>query len=78
MLVQWDDHETRNNWFPDQQIGVQDARYQMRSASQLSAHGKRAMFEYNPMAFEASDPERVYRAFRMGPLLDVFMLDERS
>ena len=78
MLVQWDDHETRNNWYPDQQIGAQETRYQMRSAAQLSAHGKRALFEYNPMAFDPSDPERVYRAFRMGPLLDVFMLDERS
>ncbi len=78
MLVQWDDHETRNNWYPEQQIGGQDARYQLRSTSQLSAHGKRAMFEYNAMAFEPSDPERIYRAFGMGPLLDVFMLDERS
>lgn len=78
MLVQWDDHETRNNWYPDQQIGTQDARYQIRNASQLAAHSKRAMFEYNPMAFEPSDRERVYRAFNMGPLLDVFMLDERS
>ena len=78
MLVQWDDHETRNNWYPGQQIGAQDVRYQMRSASQLAAHGKRAMFDYNPMAFQPNDPERVYRSFRMGPLLDVFMLDERS
>jgi alkaline phosphatase D len=36
------------------------------------------MFEYNPMRLDASDPERVYRAFRIGPLLEVFMLDERS
>ena len=78
MLVQWDDHETRNNWYPGQQIGAQDARYQMRSASQLAAHGQRAMFDYNPMTWDASDPERVYRSFRMGPLLDLFMLEERS
>lgn len=78
MLVQWDDHETRNNWFPGQQIGPQDQRYQERSASLLSARAKRAMFEYNPMRFDPADPERVYRAFRMGPLADVFMLDERS
>jgi alkaline phosphatase D len=78
MLVQWDDHEVRNNWYPDQQIGVADARYQMRSAALLAAHGKRAMLEYNPIALEPDDPERIYRAFHMGPLLDVFMLDERS
>lgn len=78
MLVQWDDHETRNNWYPGQQIGPEDKRYQDRSASLLAARAKRAMFEYNPMRFESSDPERVYRTFRMGPLVDVFMLDERS
>jgi alkaline phosphatase D len=36
------------------------------------------MFEYNPMRPDPLDPERVYRSFQMGPLLDVFMLDERS
>lgn len=78
MLVQWDDHETRNNWYPGQRIGPEDARYQVRSAALLAARAKRAMLEYNPMRFDPLDPERVYRAFRMGPLADVFMLDERS
>jgi len=78
MLVQWDDHETRNNWYPGQQIGPEEKRYQQRSTSLLAARANRAMFEYNPMRPEPMDPERVYRAFRMGPLLDVFMLDERS
>ena len=78
MLVQWDDHETRNNWYPGQRIGAQESRYHERSASRLAAHGKRAMFEYNPMRLDPTDPERVYRAFRMGPSVDVFMLDERS
>jgi len=78
MLVQWDDHETRNNWYPGQRIGAEDKRYQERSISLLSARANRAMFEYNPMRFDARDPERVYRSFRMGPLVDVFMLDERS
>lgn len=78
MLVQWDDHETRNNWYPGQRIGEAERRYTERSASLLAAYGKRAMFEYNPMRFDPLDPERVYRRFSMGPLLDVFMLDERS
>ena len=33
--MQWDDHETRNNGYPDRRIGTQEARCQMRSASQL-------------------------------------------
>ena len=76
-LVQWDDHETRNNWYPGQILS--DPNYKTeKSLSLLSARGKRAMFEYNPFRFDIDDPERVYRAFSHGPLLDVFMLDERS
>ncbi len=74
-LVQWDDHETRNNWYPGQTIGI-DA-YKVKSASLLAAFARQAMFEYNPMRF-ASDVEQVYRKIAYGPLLDVFMLDERS
>ena len=78
MLVQWDDHETRNNWYPGQRIGPEEKRYVDRSASLLAARANRAMFEFNPMRPDPVDPERVYRAFRFGPLADVFMLDERS
>ncbi len=75
-LVQWDDHEVRNNWFPQQTFG--DPRYTVRSAALLSARAKQAMFEYNPFRIDPADPERIYRAFSYGPALDVFMLDERS
>ena len=75
-MVQWDDHETRNNWYPGQTIGAKN--YEVTSASLLSAWARRAMFDYNPMRFNADDPERIYRAFAYGPSLEVFMLDERS
>ena len=40
-LVQWDDHETRNNWYPGQILD--DPRYKNeRSLSLLSARSKRA------------------------------------
>ena len=76
-LVQWDDHETRNNWYPGEIIGI-EAYAQEPSASLLSAWAKRAMFEYNPFRISALDSERVYRSLSYGPLLEVFMLDERS
>jgi alkaline phosphatase D len=76
MLVQWDDHETRNNWYPGQILG--DERYRVNSASLLAAFAKRAMLEYNPFRVDPVDPERIYRSFSYGPSLDVFMLDERS
>jgi alkaline phosphatase D len=77
-LVQWDDHEVRNNWYPGEQIGAAEKRYQTRAVSLLAARAKQAMFEYNPFRINQLDPEQIYRAFQFGPLLDVFMLDERS
>jgi len=76
LLVQWDDHETRNNWYPGQMIGI-DA-YKVKSTSLLSAYARQVMFEYNPMRISGEDGDRVYRRIEYGPMLDVFMLDERS
>jgi alkaline phosphatase D len=75
-VVQWDDHETRNNWYPGQTIGAKN--YEVTSTSLLAARGRRAMFDYNAMRINADDPERIYRSFAYGPSLEVFMLDERS
>lgn len=75
-LAQWDDHETRNNWYPGQIL--EDDRYAVKSVDLLSARAKRAFLDYMPIRFDANDPERIYRAFSYGPLLDIFMLDERS
>ena len=77
MVVQWDDHETRNNWYPGQIIGAKNYD-KVTSASLLSAWARRAMFDYNAMRINADDPERIYRSFAYGPSLEVFMLDERS
>lgn len=75
--VQWDDHETRNNWYPGQFID--DDRYtQVRSASLLAARAARAFREYTPIRFDPADPERVYRSFTWGPSLELFLLDERT
>ncbi|WP_018719533.1 alkaline phosphatase D family protein [Arhodomonas aquaeolei] len=76
MLVQWDDHETHNNWYPQQRLG--DKRYTERSAALLSARARRAFLEYHPIRMPAGDPERIYRHIPYGPTLDVFMLDMRS
>ncbi len=78
LFVQWDDHETRNNWFPGQ-ILEDDGRYQLvKSCDLLSARAKRAFLEYTPARFDASDPERIYRSLEWGSDLEVFMLDKRS
>ena len=74
--VQWDDHEVTNNWFHERLL--EDPRYTVRSAALLAARAKRAMFEFTPLVGHADEEDRVYRAVRRGPLLDLFMLDMRS
>jgi alkaline phosphatase D len=74
--VQWDDHEVTNNWFHERILD--DDRYTVKSCALLAARAKRAMFEFTPLAVDAQEHERVYRAIRRGPLLDLFMLDMRS
>jgi alkaline phosphatase D len=75
-LVMWDDHETHNNWYPS--LILEDERYREKSCRVLSARGRRAMFEYTPIRPGTTEPERIYRSFHRGPMLDVFLLDERS
>jgi alkaline phosphatase D len=70
-IVQWDDHETHNNWWPGQQLD--DDRYRERDASKLAAFARRAMFEWCPLA---AGP--IHRVVHYGPLLDVFVLDCRT
>lgn len=70
-IVQWDDHETHNNWFPGQQLA--DDRYRQRDASTLAAFARKAMFEWCPLA---DGP--IHRVVPYGPLVDVFVLDCRS
>jgi alkaline phosphatase D len=80
-LVQWDDHETTNNWCPGGIIDERNPRfseYTVKSHDLLAAYARRAFCEYVPIRFDPHDPERIYRAFRYGPSLDIFMLDERS
>jgi alkaline phosphatase D len=44
----------------------------------LAARAKRAFLEYTPMRFDPVDPERIYRACRFGPLVEIFGFDMRS
>lgn len=75
-VVQWDDHETRDNWWPGQTLT--DVRYTERNASILSGRGRRAFFEYTPIRRQHDDSDRIYRSLRHGPMLEVFVLDERT
>lgn len=75
-LVQWDDHEVHNNWYPGQILD--DDRYTEKDADVLAARSLRAFGEYFPVrTLRADGRGRVYRVVRHGPLLDVFVLDMR-
>ena len=75
IFVQWDDHEVTNNWSLSKKLGPQ---YHDRSILDLAAHAGRAFHEMYPLRESIVEPGRVYRTIKYGPLLDVFMLDERS
>lgn len=60
----WDDHEVRNNF-----AGPFDP---------LMPLGRRAFFEYWPIAAPAEEPNRLYRRVRYGADLEVFVLDTRQ
>lgn len=77
-IVQWDDHEVLNNWYPGEILD--DDRYTVKDVSTLAARSLRAFSEYFPVStLPPGDEEgRVYRVVRHGPLLDVFVLDMRA
>lgn len=78
-LVQWDDHETTNNWYPGEiltDVGT-DARYTIKDVNVLAAQARQAFLEYQPIRFNPKN-RRIYRSSQYGSMLDIFMLDERS
>ncbi|WP_232249495.1 alkaline phosphatase, partial [Streptomyces sp. HB-N217] len=79
-IVQWDDHEVRNNWYPGQVIAETDDRYTEKSVDVLAARARRAFGEYFPVSTlrPGAREGRVHRVLRQGPLLDVFVLDMRT
>ncbi|MEZ5102592.1 MAG: alkaline phosphatase D family protein [Thermoleophilia bacterium] len=64
IVAMWDDHEVRNDWYPGS------------LPSSLVAAGRRAFQEYQPLAVAPAGP--LYRSFRWGANLEVFLLDLRS
>lgn len=74
-IQQWDDHETRNNWYPGETID--DPRYTVTDVDVLARRARRAFHEYTPLAPQRDADGRIYRVLHLGPLVDVFVLDMR-
>ncbi|MEV0095489.1 alkaline phosphatase D family protein [Streptomyces sp. NPDC050738] len=77
-IIQWDDHEVRNNWYPGQILD--DVRYTEKNVDVLAARSMQAFREYFPVSTLRPDRPggRVHRVVSHGPLLDVFVLDMRT
>ncbi|WP_037672518.1 alkaline phosphatase [Streptomyces griseus] len=75
-IIQWDDHEVTNNWFPGEIFA--DTRYTEKNVDVLAAHARQAFSEYFPISTLRRPDGRIYRVQHHGPLLDVFVLDMRT
>jgi alkaline phosphatase D len=73
----WDDHEVRNNWYPQQTLD-NDERYKIKSMAALSANARQAFIEHVPIRPGPRNQPAIFRACPYGPLLEVFALDLRS
>jgi alkaline phosphatase D len=76
-IVLWDDHEVRDNWYETRDL-TQDDRYTVKSVGLLAARARKAFFEYQPIAPDTDESDRIYRTLSLGPLVEVFALDLRS
>ncbi|MFI9505492.1 alkaline phosphatase D family protein [Nocardia sp. NPDC052566] len=76
-IVQWDDHETVNNWYPGGQVAATKG-YTERSMDTLATRSWQAFHEWMPLDPKEAVDGRLYRKISYGPLLDVFVLDMRT
>jgi alkaline phosphatase D len=60
----WDDHEVRNDF--------------AGSVEPLMRVGRQAFLDYSPITPPTEEPGRLYRRFRWGQLVEVFILDTRQ
>ena len=74
---QWDDHETKNNWWPGRVLD-EDHRYRVKQCDVLAARARQAFFDYAPIARHQDAPGRIHRLVSRGPHLVLFVLDARS
>lgn len=78
-LVQWDDHEVVNNWFPGESLAGRNRKgYTRTDVDALAGHAYQAWREWQPVDPAEAVDGRLHRKISYGPLLDVFVLDMRS
>ena len=76
MYVQWDDHEVINDFgagWPSWPFAPDRAGFH-----NLVETGRNAVFHYNPIGRNPDEPTRIYRSFRWGQDMELFLIDARS
>jgi len=76
MYSQWDDHEILNDFggsWINSQFSPERKGYQ-----NVIKKGAAAFFNYHPIDRSPKEPNRIYRSFRWGKNLELFILDARS
>jgi len=63
VYVIWDDHEVEDDYLP---------------GNPLAPIGRRAFLDYWPIRRNSEEPGRIYRSFRWGKALELFLLDARQ
>jgi len=76
MYAQWDDHEVVNDFgasWPSWPFAPERQGF-----PNLAEAGRDAVLHYNPIARNSDEPGRIFRSFRWGRDLELFLLDGRS
>jgi alkaline phosphatase D len=75
-IVQWDDHEVLNNWYPGEILDL--PQYTEKRVDVLAGRAFQAFHEYQPVDQARAVDGRVYRSFSFGRRLELFVLDMRT
>lgn len=73
----WDDHEVKNNWYPQMSLDA-DERYREKNPRALISRARQAFLEFSPIRYPGIAQPPIYRSCSYGPSLDVFAIDLRT
>ena len=76
IYVQWDDHEVINDF--GARSGTYPPQPDRAGFANVVAAGRKSMFDYHPIVRNAVEPGRIYRQFRWGAHVELFIVDARS
>jgi alkaline phosphatase D len=76
IYAQWDDHEVINDFGAGWATWSKDVR--RAGYPNLVRAGRESLFAWNPITRDPDEPFRIYRSFRWGRDVELFLIDGRS